>query len=467
MKYDVPLYLDENNSLGKLLKKIKKESVVLEFGCANGRMTKFMKEELHCKVYIVEYEFEAFQEALNYAENGICSNIMKFEWIEKFQKIKFDYIIFADVLEHLSNPKYVLQETKKLLKEDGRVLVSLPNVAHNDILINLYNDMFNYTSTGLLDDTHIHLFGKGNIKGLCEEAGYRIVSQEYTYCKTGESEQALGLNVPNELKKLLTFRRYGKVYQFVLELMKDENTSFSILDEEKQGVWNEIKIYYNRGQGYNEKETDYIENFCEHEGSFFSQFELNNLQNVEQLYIEPIQGGVCIFKNIEIYSESGETLTYHCPDEVKIGDNELILSYMPRIQLDLKERNIKNIHVKMQVIHDVKEVFTWLCEEYIVNKEVKSKKGEMIKRLEKKNLEIEERREQEKILFDRIQKELWQVSGELVLETEKIEKLEIINQEQKKIMEKTQKEMQEILGSTSWKITKPFRYIMNTMRKIL
>lgn len=467
MKYDVPLYLDENNSLGKLLKKIKNGSTILEFGCANGRMTKFMKEELNCKVYIVEYEQEAFQQALNYAEDGICSDIMKFEWLERFKEVRFEYIIFADVLEHLPNPQQALKETRKVLKEDGRILISLPNVGHNDILINLYDYSFNYTSTGLLDDTHIHLFGKKNLKDFCKGAGYKIISQDYTYCNTGESEQASGMNVPNELKKLLAFRQFGKVYQFVLELAKEESDAVPVQDEPQEGFWHEIKVYYDKGNGYNEQDTEYIENVSEKEGHFLSEFGLNGLQEVEKFYIEPVQGTICVVKNIEISAETGEKLSYQCLNATCIGDNQLILSYLPRIEVDLSRKCIQSLQVKMEVIYDIKEIAAWLSGGYVANQEMKDKQNQEITDLKQQIEELEVRRQAEKMLQDRIQKELWQVSGELTMQKEVIKELGKEKKAMEKTMTETEEEMQKILGSTSWKITKPFRYVMNKVRKIL
>lgn len=467
MKYDVPLYLDENNSLGKLLKKIKNGSTILEFGCANGRMTRFMKEELNCNVYIVEYELEAFQEALNYAQDGICSDIMKFEWLERFKEVQFDYIIFADVLEHLSDPQQALKETRKVLKEDGRILISLPNVGHNDVLINLYDYSFHYTSTGLLDDTHIHLFGKKNLKEFCQGAGYKIIDQDYTYCNTGESEQASGSNVPNELKKLLAFRQFGKVYQFVLELVKEENPALAVQEETQEGFWHEIKVYYDRGNGYNEKDVKYIEDVSPQEGHFLSQFELTDLQEAEKFFVEPIQGTICVVKNVEITSETGETFLYHCPEATKIGDNEVILSYLPRIEVDLTGKNVQNLQIRMEVIYDAKEVAAWLSGGYVANQKIVDLQKDEITELKQQVGELEARREAEKKLHDRVQKELWQVSGELTIQKEVIEELKQEKEELEEEAVAHQEQIQNILGSTSWKITKPFRYLMNTVRKIL
>ena len=55
MKYDLELITDELNALSIMLKQIQTHSLILEFGPANGRMTKYLKEVLKCDVYIVEF----------------------------------------------------------------------------------------------------------------------------------------------------------------------------------------------------------------------------------------------------------------------------------------------------------------------------------------------------------------------------------------------------------------------------
>jgi len=42
---------------------------------------------------------------------------------------KFDVAVFGDVLEHLRDPWKVLEETQ-LLKSEGYVVASIPNIAH-------------------------------------------------------------------------------------------------------------------------------------------------------------------------------------------------------------------------------------------------------------------------------------------------------------------------------------------------
>lgn len=116
MKYDFDLDVSSKNSLSLIIKKIRPGSTVLEFGPAAGRMTKYLKEQLNCKVYIVEIDEVAAKKASFFAEDVVIGNIEDFKWFEQYENVKFDHIIFADVLEHLYNPQIVMNKCVELLK---------------------------------------------------------------------------------------------------------------------------------------------------------------------------------------------------------------------------------------------------------------------------------------------------------------------------------------------------------------
>lgn len=223
MKYQFTVdHIDPETAHGKILSQIAPNSVILECGSATGYITKFLNEELHCKVHIIEYEQEAFDLAKQYAEGGVCGDLNDSNWVSAFSGMQFDYILFMDVLEHLYSPNQVLQQAVPLLKEDGSVLISLPNIAHNDIIINLSNNEFNYQERGLLDSTHIRFFGKNNLNQLLENTGLCLTKYDCTYVKTGTSEQfwTRPCCAPDALLKALSQREGGEEYQFILTAQK-------------------------------------------------------------------------------------------------------------------------------------------------------------------------------------------------------------------------------------------------------
>lgn len=242
MKYKFIEDFDPNSSQGKILQQISPGSVVLECGCATGYMTKYMKEKLGCTVYIIEYDVSGYEQAISFAEKGFCGDLMDKSCFETFADLQFDYILFADVLEHLYDPRDVLKRAVSLLKETGTVMVSLPNIAHNDILAKLWSGSFQYTEIGLLDETHIRFWGRNDLDVFFRSVGLTIVEKDYTTVKTMQTEQYLWNNTRAldsvdgtlHIFELLQERTDGEIYQFVLKALKTDaidNDAITVKDK--------------------------------------------------------------------------------------------------------------------------------------------------------------------------------------------------------------------------------------------
>ena len=209
--------LAKNSSQGIILSQITPGSTVLECGCASAYMTRYMREILGADVSIIEMNSSDYEKALEYAVDGICTDLEGSEWSDYFCARRFDYILFADVLEHLRNPEHVMKRAVGLLKEDGTIIASIPNVAHADILINLLNGRWNYTPLGLLDDTHIHFWAVRNMDDLFLQAGLSVISKDYTILPPFTTEQKSLDKIEGLLPAVDTIchQPYADVYQFI------------------------------------------------------------------------------------------------------------------------------------------------------------------------------------------------------------------------------------------------------------
>lgn len=147
---------------------------VLEVGCASGYMSKYMKEVLHCQVTWVEYSQEAWENAKKYQRNTYIWNLDTEDFLLSISW-KFDVIIFPAVLEHLRYPQKVLDTLLSHLKPGGKVIISLPNIAHFSMRIRLFFGMFNYTKYGIMDDTHLRFYTYKTMKELVESQGLNII----------------------------------------------------------------------------------------------------------------------------------------------------------------------------------------------------------------------------------------------------------------------------------------------------
>jgi len=216
LKYNFQIDMTTDNTLSLLLRRIKPNSRVLEMGPATGYMTRYMSEILGCKVYCVEIDKEAAKIAELYSEKMIVGNLDDLEWGNELEKGSFDHIIFADVLEHLVDPWKVLTYATAFLKKNGTTLISVPNIAHNAILIGLYNDTFRYQSRGLLDETHIRFFTSKGFLELLGRANLAPIEWLGTIATPDYTELGVDYNeVPYSFGKALKRRENGNVYQYI------------------------------------------------------------------------------------------------------------------------------------------------------------------------------------------------------------------------------------------------------------
>lgn len=225
-RYDFELDLSTVNTMSIINGWIQPGSRVLEFGPADGRLTSYLSQERNCDVTIVELDAESGAKAAKYAKNSYVGSpwgdIEKFCWLNPEEQ--YDAVIFADVLEHLHDPKTVLEKCAEVLSEDGFILLSVPNLGHNSVLIDLMNDRFQYAETGLLDSTHIHFFTYHSLVQMIRDSGYYAEEILPVYSRVGDNEIAAKYtDVPISVERFLRKRAAGSVYQFVCRIGRKEN----------------------------------------------------------------------------------------------------------------------------------------------------------------------------------------------------------------------------------------------------
>jgi len=90
----------------------------------------------------------------------------------------YDVIMFLDVLEHLHDPHAVLGAARDWLRPGGRVLCSLPNVAHWRVRLALARGRFDYADNGLMDRTHLRWFTRSSARELMTGSGYAVTWED-------------------------------------------------------------------------------------------------------------------------------------------------------------------------------------------------------------------------------------------------------------------------------------------------
>jgi O-antigen biosynthesis protein len=206
-----------------LLTNLRPNSKVLELGSATGYLTRYMQENLSCQVTCIEIDAESAEKCKPFSKRVIVADLDQNEWIHQIDE-KFDFITSLDVLEHLRNPDKVLKALTTFLKEDGKIITSVPNLAHNSIVINLLKGKFEYKNTGLLDNTHIHFFTKKSLYELFHNNSFYSTANEY--CIKIPTQTEFNVSYWGSIIKapFLPLRAEGSIYQYlnVWEFQKEE-----------------------------------------------------------------------------------------------------------------------------------------------------------------------------------------------------------------------------------------------------
>ena len=171
--------LDDNSSLKKMLRLVGEGKRVIDFGCATGYFSQLLAKK-GCTVTGVEINPEAAKFAEQYCEQVIVADLDFVSVTAILPKQAFDVAVFGDVLEHLRNPWKVVSEIRQLLKPEGYVVASIPNIAHGAIRLALLQGRFEYMDLGLLDNTHLRFFTRKSVEELFEGSGYFVETIERT-----------------------------------------------------------------------------------------------------------------------------------------------------------------------------------------------------------------------------------------------------------------------------------------------
>lgn len=182
------------------------ENSILDIGCAAGYLGESLKKNKQAKIV---YGIEGFEEAASEARTrldlvflGDIENLDFDKLNSEWEGQLFDYLIFGDVLEHLRDPWSVLQASKCMLKDDGEIFISLPNIRHWSVLLPLiFKGSWKYTAQGILDKTHFRFFTKSSACDLVKSSGLDV-----TYA---------GVHINGRRSKLISKLSFGMLNEFL------------------------------------------------------------------------------------------------------------------------------------------------------------------------------------------------------------------------------------------------------------
>jgi len=144
---------------------------ILDVGTSEGYVGAILKERGHSVVGI-EGDSAAAEKARAHYDSFHVADIENYGFPYREE---FDYVLFADVLEHLRDPVAVLRRSLPSLKPAGEVIVAVPNIANFVIRASLLFGRFDYCDRGILDRTHLRFFTVASLRTMMEDASCRIL----------------------------------------------------------------------------------------------------------------------------------------------------------------------------------------------------------------------------------------------------------------------------------------------------
>jgi len=92
-----------------------------------------------------------------------------------FEEDFFDVVTMTDVFEHISDPKKMLEDVKKVLKEDGIVFIKVPNGNYNLVKFWLAKAARKLQHYDIFDSyEHLTQYTYSTLKGMLKNSGFKI-----------------------------------------------------------------------------------------------------------------------------------------------------------------------------------------------------------------------------------------------------------------------------------------------------
>ncbi len=152
---------------------VRRQKTILDVGCNTGYIGQFLIQNKHCICDGIDIDHKLLTKA---KEAGYRQTFTLDLAQTHFQLPKrYDVILFIDILEHLPNPYLVLEKiTRENLKEDGEMIICLPNIARLELRLGHLLGKFDYGQSGIMHPDHLRFFTRATALQMIRKAGLKV-----------------------------------------------------------------------------------------------------------------------------------------------------------------------------------------------------------------------------------------------------------------------------------------------------
>ena len=147
---------------------------ILDVGCGDGFFSRYIKDKFN-EIYGAEIAEEA---ALIAQKQNVFTSLMDLNSSLSYKDNTFDAVICSDVVEHLFDPGFLLTEIYRVLRPNGQLVLTTPNIRNfRNLYTLIFKGIFPQTSpdTFVWGGGHLHFFTREDIKNLLKKAGFKRI----------------------------------------------------------------------------------------------------------------------------------------------------------------------------------------------------------------------------------------------------------------------------------------------------
>ncbi len=186
------------------------EGKILDIGCGNGRYLSTLKKQ-GWQTYGIERNPKASKYARDKLHLAVkTGDLLDCEYQDKF----FDVITMSHSLEHLYEPLATLKEIKRILRNDGLLVITIPNI--DSFVAKTFKEYW----YGLQLPVHLISFTTDSITKMLDKAGFKV--KKAFYDRRNSTLKLSLLNLKDGkyrlLSKLSRLKTLIKMFNFILAM---------------------------------------------------------------------------------------------------------------------------------------------------------------------------------------------------------------------------------------------------------
>jgi 2-polyprenyl-3-methyl-5-hydroxy-6-metoxy-1,4-benzoquinol methylase len=146
---------------------------LIDVGCGEGKFGESVKDRFpNCETWGLEPNPEAAAAAS--LRNDRILNISLSDSTE-LPSAYFDVVTMNDVLEHMTWPEPALALARRILRPNGKLILSLPNVQYYlNVRDLVFKNDWEYRDCGILDRTHFRFYTTKSAARLLQRNGFEV-----------------------------------------------------------------------------------------------------------------------------------------------------------------------------------------------------------------------------------------------------------------------------------------------------